>query len=205
MPTYQTNVPTGTVPLNQDYLNLQGNFQQLNIAYGVDHVPFSDTSGIPPGGISGMHTALHLVPQAAPAALTGYGQLFSTTVNSINNDQTLFFLTGGNRLLQLTRNFVPVANFNGYTFLPGGLMVQWGQVTGLGGAWPTTEQTLTYATANIAFPTAGYVVFTTFIGPTSGSSGDITINASNPTNFKWQFSGSSSASYGGFYWLAIGV
>ena len=143
MPTFQPNVPTGTVPLNQDYLNLQGNNQQLDIAYGRDHVPFSDTTGIVPPGISGMHKTMHMVPVSTVAsnppnnqpidgftATTDFGQLLSAQINDgINIDSALYFLTGGNRLQQLTRNFVPVSATNGFTFIPGGLILQWGSVS----------------------------------------------------------------------------
>ncbi len=138
--TYQPGIPTGSVPLNQDYVNLQTNFGQLNTQFLVDHVPLTSTSGTPPNGY---HTKIHMVPPSTPSsnppsnyppngytATAGYGQVFAPTTNDgINTDQTLFFLTGGNRLLQLTRNFVPVASANGYTFLPGGLILQWGTVT----------------------------------------------------------------------------
>lgn len=41
---YNPGVPTGTVDLNVDYLNLQGNFQQANIVYGTDHYPFDNAT-----------------------------------------------------------------------------------------------------------------------------------------------------------------
>jgi hypothetical protein len=44
MPVYQPGIPTGTVNLNVDYLNLQGNFQQANIVYGTDHYPFDNAT-----------------------------------------------------------------------------------------------------------------------------------------------------------------
>lgn len=211
--SYQPGIPTGTVGLNQDYLNIQGNFTALNSAFLQDHSPL--TGILPPVGTAGYHTAIHLVPQAAPAAVAGYGQLYSNTVNDgINTDQILFWITGtGNKNVQFTRNFAPKANTNGYTFLPGpagtgvnqgALIYQWGKVTGKSGAWPTSEQTLTFNTSNINFVNNCFGVWTTFIGPTSSSSGDITINSVSTLNFKWQFSGSSGASFDGFYWFAIG-
>ncbi len=139
---YQPNIPSGTVPLNQDYLNIKGNFQSLNTQFLVDHVPLTDTSGTPPNGY---HTVVHLVPFATnpptappnypvvagvngPTATVGYGQLFDVTVDDgINTDQALYYLSGGNRLTQFTRNFQPVASVTaGYSFLPGGLIIQWG-------------------------------------------------------------------------------
>ena len=209
---YQSNIPTGTVPFDQDYLNVQGNFQQLNVSYGVDHVPYSDTSGIPPSGISGMHTAIHLVPQAAPAALAGYGQLFDTTVNDgFSNDQSLYFLTGGNLLLQLTRNFLPSANTNGYTFIPGGLVLQWGIVNGTHGGDNHFNLgdtgTVTFATANKAFPSACLAVwtqpnYTTGNAPSGAATVSVASNFSK-TSFVWTFSSNSSA-YTSFLWFALG-
>ena len=164
MPTYNPNVPTGTVELDQDYLNLQANFQQLNIAYGVDHVPFSDTSGTFPSGITGIHTAIHLNPVSTTAtnppnnqpingytATLGYGQLFSAEINDgFSTDEALYYLTGSNKLIQLTRNVLPtaVSVTNGYTFLAGGIVLQWGFVAG---SSANTIPVL-FVTANINFP-----------------------------------------------------
>lgn len=44
MPSYQPNIPTGTVRLDVDYQNLQGNFEQANIVYGTDHYPFDNAT-----------------------------------------------------------------------------------------------------------------------------------------------------------------
>lgn len=196
MPTYQPGIPTGLVDLDVDYQNLQDNFQQLNIAYGVDHVPFSDTSGVPPGGISGMHTIIHLQSNAAPSAVATVGQLFNTNQNdNINTDTVLWFLTGGGRLLQLTRNFVPTLNTNGATFLPGGIILQWGTQ-----ALPGTGTT-NFLVRN----TAVYNVQTTLIGDSSSSNivSVIATTAGNPGKFTWNFTGSSS--YTSFFWMAIGI
>ena len=41
---YQPGIPTGAFNLDQDYLNVQGNFQQANIVYGTDHYPFNNAT-----------------------------------------------------------------------------------------------------------------------------------------------------------------
>lgn len=41
---YQKGIPTGIVNLDVDYLNIQGNFQQLNVVYGTDHYPFDNAT-----------------------------------------------------------------------------------------------------------------------------------------------------------------
>jgi hypothetical protein len=198
MPTYQPNIPTGLVPLDQDYLNLQGNFQQLNIAYGVDHVPFNDTSGVPPGGITGMHKNIHMIPQAAPAAISGIGQLFDTTNNDgYSNDQSLFFLTGGNQNIKFTRNFMPVTTANGATFLPGGLVLQYGSSTAVASSSSTT----------ITFPkpfiTAVYSVNCTVV-----TSDNSTIRFSilnNATLTEFVTTQTSTSKFTNLYWMAIGI
>ena len=113
MSTYQPNIPTGTVDLDIDYANLQGNFQQLDTQFGVDHIPFSNSSGTPPTGINGYHQYVHFNPFSttttnppnnypvvpgtnAPSATAGFGQLFSTQSNDgINTDEILWYLSGG--------------------------------------------------------------------------------------------------------------
>jgi len=138
MSTYQPNIPTGNVDLDIDYLNIQGNFQQLDTSFGVDHVTFSNVTPQ-----NGYHTSVHFnpisttatnppnnQPVVAPATVAGIGQLFSSQINDGNTvDTALYFLTGNGLLTQMTANIQPVLAQNGYTFLPGGLLMQWGIVT----------------------------------------------------------------------------
>lgn len=42
MSMYLPGIPTGTVNLDEDYLNLQHNFTQLNVTYGTDHYAYDD-------------------------------------------------------------------------------------------------------------------------------------------------------------------
>jgi len=44
MAVYQPGIPTGQVELDQDYVNIQGNFTQLNVVYGTDHYPFDNAT-----------------------------------------------------------------------------------------------------------------------------------------------------------------
>ncbi len=69
MPVYQPGIPTGTVNLDVDYLNLQGNFQQANIVYGQDHYPFDNAT--PNQGFHNLVTTPPVVnnpPDALPPA-----------------------------------------------------------------------------------------------------------------------------------------
>lgn len=212
MSAYQPGIPTGTVNLDVDYQNIQANFQQLDTTFAVDHVTFSNATAQ-----NGYHQSVHLNPVSttstnppnnqpvvSPVAVAGIGQLFSSEINDgINADSALYFLTGDNRLMQLTRNFVPVSASNGYTFFPGGLIVQWGQVTSTASSF----QTLTFATNNIAFPNNCFSVWTQPYGSSSvpGSQATVEIRKStiSATSFDWVFVTNSGA-YTGFFWIALG-
>lgn len=201
---YQPNIPTGSVPLNQDYLNIQGNFSSLNTSFGRDHQPLT-TATFPPDGY---HTWVHLVPFSttasnppnnqpvtAPAATAGYGQLFGAQINDgINTDQALYYLSGGNRLTQLTRNIQPLATATGYTFLPGGLIMQWGTATSGAGV-----------TFNVAakFTTLFSIQITPF------SAGGAQTITSAPQTFNVLSTGftvgNNSGNLFNYYWMAFGI
>lgn len=199
---YQPNIPTGTVPLDQDYLNVQGNFQQLDTSFGVDHFPFSNTTGN-----NGYHGAVHLSQQSVvPTPVSTSGEIYSKIATQIISDTALFYQTGTGINVQMTMNVLPLAGANGYTFLPGGLLMQWGVVTLGGGS--NQSGTVTFATSNIAFPTNVLNISLTLQSNT-GNSSDNTLSVSvtsapTGTGFNWKYNGTGSTNFPAFYWMAIG-
>lgn len=223
--TYLPNIPQPTDNLSVSQGNIQGNFAQSNTLFSIDHLPFTDASDE-----QGYHLLLHQGAGLAnpvsgptfrtktldngtldnfPGSISKVNQLFPanyTPVYMAGNgptDTQLFTKTGNGTVFQLTGNQISA---QGWAWI-GGLLLQWGQVTGLSGSWPTTQQTVTFKTrgaSNIQFPNNCYNVVTNFIGPTSSSTGEVIINSINATTFVWQFTGSASAAFAGFYWSAIG-
>lgn len=200
MPQYQPGVPSGTVNLDVDYQNIQDNFQQLNVAYGVDHVAFSDNSGVPTLGISGMHNIIHLRSNATPAALVNVGQFFNAVVNDgLDTDTILYYVTGKGKLIELTSNIQPVrTSNNGITFLPGGLILQWGQVT------TAVKNSITAVTLGTTFPNAFLSMQGTLSAGTSGAVITL-IPAAVPafSTFNYFINTNSSQTLN-FFWWAIG-
>ena len=80
--------------------------------------------------------------------------------------------TGANQIPDMTL-FAKLHSGNGYQKLPGGLIIQWGSITGtigqLSGVYP------------IAFPNAVFQVSVTLADKTAGISGGITLYAGNST------------------------
>lgn len=163
MPTYQPNIPTGSVPFNQDYANVQGNFQVANTSFGTDHYAFSDATVN-----NGYHKVIHMIatstvasnppnnfPIVPPALVTLSGELFVTQSNvGLAQDEILWWQSGGNKLAQMTVNINPVALTNGYTFIPGGLILQWGVIA----APVSGNNPVLFVTSNIDFPNACFNV-----------------------------------------------
>lgn len=202
--SYQPGIPTGLVNLDEDYQNIQGNFQALDTVFAVDHVQFSNATAQ-----KGYHTLIHFNPVSTtvtnapnnqpvsipPAVTAGYGQLFSAQINDgLATDEVLYWRSGNGRLTQLIRNTQPVASANGYTFLPGGLLIQWGNFN------PNSSINVTFP---IAFPSAVYNIQLT--GSASNNStfrNGVSTGTLTTTGFTWE--GTLSSNWKPIYWLAIG-
>lgn len=215
--TYQPGIPTGFVNLDLDYVNLRNNFLQINTTYATDHVPLTDASNK-----NGYHTDIHLVSTAnPPATVADVAQIYSNKNNDgISDDTSLYFLSGNGNRSQLTRNFQPIVGANGSTFLPGGIIYQWGVFSTGGGttAGMNNHQTGTilFATANINFSNNCYMVNLQLISqrprpagspgaPTDSSNNSLFVVRGSVSNlgFKWKYNGESD-DFNGFYWNAIG-
>ena len=195
IPTYTPGYPPDGSSLGQTKStirnNLDGTFQTL----GVDHV---NNNGQPGSNPAGYHTVIHVVPQASnPGTVSGFGQLFSKSINSVITDTALFWKTGTGLLQQLTMNFTPQANTNGFTFLPGGLILQWGVVSS-----PGSSGTVNFATSNMNFPNNCYNVSLTQRRDGSSSTQGMYLNGA-PTNTSFSYNGSSSSDTA-LFWTAIG-
>lgn len=214
MSAYQPGIPTGLVQLDFDYLNIKNNFGQLDTSFGIDHTAFSIGTNI------GYHKTIHQIPFALspgntyPAAVAGIGEIFTNQISQVNTDEALFYQSGGGKVAQLTVPMpIQIANF-GYTFIPGGLIFQWGFVAGTHGGNSHFNGgdtgSVTFATNNIAFPNKCINVWTsTYYSTTAPSSGSgfgqaqVDNDSLSTTGFNWTFITNSSA-YTFFSWYAIG-
>jgi len=234
MPVYQPNIPTGIVNLDQDYINIQGNFEQANVVFNVDHVPFDDVTNQ-----KGYHKSIHFnpisttttnapnnVPPVVPAAVPGYGQFFSVEMNDgYDTDNVLFWLTGDGKLNQLTANQRPVVNgFAGHTYLPGPgafatgqgssgtVQIQWGFVDGAGGLLVPGQTGIVNfvpAFANKLISVWTQLEYNNTTGtPGVRNAGTISVNQNSAfftkTSFQW-YAALDDSHYSGFLWIAIGT
>ena len=204
--SYQPLIPTGTVKLSVDYANIQGNFQSLDTIFNVDHVPYSNTTPQ-----KGFHKCVHLnavstvaVPLPLPVPVPLTGEIFSAQVNDgINTDEQLFFQSGDNGFLtNLTRNFQPLPIATGATFLPGGLILNWGKIT-LNKNPNLTTVTFTQPYLN---PASVFSITLSKISADNSTTGqEVRIVTGSVTATQFEVSQSSSSSANELYWMALGV
>ena len=200
IPTYNQGYPPDGSTLGQTKSTIRNNLDGTFLTLGTDHVNNNgQTSSGLSGKPAGYHNIIRSVPQATdPSAIDGYGQLYSKTINDITTDTALFWETGAGLIQQLTANVTPSNLANGYSFLPGGILVQWGNKNN-----PGTSGTITFSAANIAFPTAIFSIYLT-TQDTSTAAAGVVVDSTQPvttTQFNYVIK-SSSAEY--LYWFAIG-
>lgn len=198
---YTTNIPFANNPPSVDQPNMEINTNSIDGIIAVDHVGFNSNNG-------GYHTDIHMIPQGSdPAQITDIGQLYTKTVTfNGKTDAALFYRSGttlssSNSLTQITAPKGTSASANGYAFLPGGIVMQWGIIN----SPPMPSGTTTPLSFNINFPNNCFNIQMTLINDGSTTNAQvmsIRIGSVSTSGFSWNYTGGSA--YRGFYWVAIG-
>lgn len=191
--SFTPGIPASGQSLGSSRTQVQDNFSSLRSTLAANHV---DVNSANPG----LHTHADLLAQSAdPNPATGIVSHYSKLVSG--NTEWFFQRENTGPIIQMSNLAgTPSVGSSGRTFLPGGLILIWGQCN------YNTASSTTVTFQGSGFPTACLSVqLTPFVVP--GSS-PITLigNTFTTTTFAVQAkisSGSASASPGAFYW-AIG-
>lgn len=210
MTVFTPSIPAAGHTLATDQPLMLANFTYLNASLGVDHNVTENTSGTN----DGYHTDIHLIPQSAPSQIAGIGQLWAET---IDGDQELYYQSGNGIISQLTAaNITPSPNPNGYSYLPGGIIIQWGFKNGThsGGQHTFSAGDSGSITFPIPFTSAVFTInanlsynSTTAGTPSSGSGEVVAFDTSTLSSLTGAtyFIAGSGGSYTRFFWTAIGI
>jgi hypothetical protein len=204
--SYNGTIPNPPDDPANDVAQMQTNASSIASLIAIDHIGFNIANG-------GYHNVIHFQNQTGgdPATIAGFGQEYTKTANS---DQQLFYKSGGGVVTQLTGPNSPVAADYGYTWLPGGILLQWGYVFGTHGSSAHFNGgdtgTVTFSSANIKFPNNLFGVWanpfynsnTTSV-PSSQATIAVDYYTASATSFNWAFI-TSSSQYTAFFWVAIG-
>lgn len=203
--TYTTNIPVATHTPAQDQGNMQVNCTSVNQIIGTDHLTFGTATG---ALVDGMHTVVHMQTRLSdPPLVAGTGEIYTkeVTFNSVT-ESALFFESDLGTVIQLTGASNTLASSKGYTTLPGGIIIQWGNKSGLSGTQ--------HVFGNVNFPVPFLAnVFQILITPISidqtvTTQSTISVSASPAatlTTFAWNYvKASPGTDYVAFSWIAIG-
>lgn len=203
--TYNRDIPDTPNNPSNDQPDMQVNTNSTDDLINVEHYSFNQNEG-------GKHKYIRMPDDVNPGGVTGASELL--LYNGLDAVHNFFFVPPNTAVpggaIQLTRNEAPVAANNGYSWMPGGILVQWGRNTAVSGgsfASGAAFGTITFAALNIAFTTSCFTVFTipfyTVAQPNGAGSVNVDNASLSSTSFNWRFN-SNSGSYTGFYWVAIG-
>ena len=212
--TFNPNIPRPTDLLSNSQGDLLANNTNLNAIFARNHIALNVATN------KGKHTFIEMpasagIPTPVPGLIAGEGTLYTKTATSITN---LFYTAdAGAKQYQLTRaidaSFALFAtntayvsspvNSNtvsgGWSFLPGGMLFQYGIVTINGSPGATA---VTYP---VAFASPAYMLQVTAITSSSGGDQTAAIRVSQGSNTGFNINSSSTGTVTGFNWMAVGV
>lgn len=198
--SYNNDIPDAPNNPSNDQPKMKVNTNSIDSIIDVDHYSFETNS-------DGWHKQVTL-PQlgAAPTTVVGQLALYSKAVNPLGSTG-LFMIRQGvaGTEVQLTSAKItaPVALTNGYTFLPGDILIQWGS-TAISAAGSFT--TVLFATSNVNFPNNCFNVVLTMINNqgASPSANSVFVKSGSVSTTGFQITNTSSSATQSAYWVAIG-
>lgn len=187
--TYTTNIPNPTNSPSTDVPNMQTNTNSINTIWQADHFTFADSN-------PGTHKQVTLTVEAAPSLPAGTGgAMYASTING-NAWPVWVNALGSTAML----SSISQPTSNGYTSLPGQIIVQWGTTTASG----TGTRNVLFATSNIDFPNNCFQVFAQTQITTITNAIAWSVSNISKTGFSLGTNPLSTPSGTSFSWFAIG-
>lgn len=186
--TYDPNIPSGTDLISVSQGQIQQNFQAINTAWNVNHEEFNLAN-------AGKHPFVEFPIQSAdPGGAVSEWTLFSKTNVAGNNE--LFYKRDNEATAYQLSGTNPTRATKGTTFLPGGLLLQWG-------AEATVADNQVY-TFNVAFTAAPYSISLTGVRSNTQSR-SLWVSSGSVTTSQFAIrTDSGGAALTPVYWMAIG-
>jgi len=204
IPTYIEGFPQDGSSLGNTRVQIRNNLDGTFETLAVDHI---DNNGNPGGKPPGYHNVIHFQDQGTlpttPPTVSGVTQLYTNT-DTHSIQQVIFETTAGNYYQQTTMLDAFRARFGtngggsgrGWTYLPGGLIMNYGFTS-----VQSSPITVTFSTLGLpTFSNTNYIINTT---PYGGLTPQFNVSVIDGDSFRILYLVSSGSS--GFYWTAIGI
>lgn len=200
IPGFTQGYPPDGSSLGETKATIRDNLDGSFLVFSVDHQDQNETGAGSHAKVSLKNTTGTITPTLPPGIFgAGYETLYSQPAGSppLGPTGDLFMSRGGGAGIRLTGPGVPTASQNGYTFLPGGILLQWGFVA------VTSSSTVT---VNFS-PNFPNNCFNVQLTRTRASSNPGDTNSTwvitTPSTSSFQIKNNDGHSWG-YYWLAIG-
>lgn len=190
---YSTTVPQAAQRINETQPIIANNFAVIQTAFSVNHTAMTDAAG------QGFHNFLTMPEQVgAPGTVANQGAIYAA-VGATSNATELYFERESSSA-QIPMTETRTVGGNGWTYLPSGLMIQYGQFST---TWATgTNQTVTFPRN---FPATCYSVILTPLRDAATHSDVVELRTITNANFTVSSSAVSVATDFFVQWIAIGV
>ena len=185
--TYLPGIPSAGDIQSVSQGQFQTNFQQLENVFDNDHYAW-DYATV---ALRGFHLQVTL-PQAAADPTTAASQVALYSKSDGTNPQLFYRRQSAGTAIQMTSNTDPSASGNGYSFLPGRILIQWG-LAGISGS----TNPVTFSTAFSGTPWS--IVATPY-----NNNGNVTLATQNFSSSSFTIYSSSSTAHLSASWVAIG-
>lgn len=208
---YNPNIPQPSDLLSQSQSDLLNNFMAIQTLIDVNHVDFADATN------QGKHKWVTFPLQGAiPPAGSGFASgelgLYNATSSLTTQNELYINKTNQATVVQvattasiLSSNSAPAQNSFGWTMLPSGIVLKWGNFSGFTGL-----NAVTLTTSAADGPTLNQIL-SVMLTPYAVSAGDVNFavrlaNIVSPTQFNVYISSrtAAGAGTGGFQYLVIG-
>lgn len=182
MATYTANIPVVGQSLGNSRPTINSNFSAIQTTFDANHVDFNSPN-------PGFHTHVDLLEQGSdPNPPIDACSHYSKAVAGVT--EWFFQRENSGAVIQMSKG-TPTVSANGYTFLPGGVLFQWGTATASIGSASVTFP--------LTFPGALFSITIGVVGGSNSASG-VVIFASSTAGF----TASTQVSNRQFYWMALG-
>jgi hypothetical protein len=189
--TYNPSIPNAGDLISDSQSQIKTNFSQMNTVFGNNHVPPTDGTA----ANRGKHNLCTLIEQPSDqVTAASEGVIYTKDYNGSTN---LFWRPESNgTAVLLTNNLTPTAATNGYTFLPGRLVIQWGTQN-------IPSQTNTVIVFNVPFASPAYNIQLSHSRATGGSPQSVWVVTGTLTNSQMTVY-STTTNTNPVFWMAIG-
>jgi len=185
--TFQPTIPKSTDLISVSQGDILNNFTAIGTSFDVNHIDFNAAG-------AGKHKFVEMPNQAGdPAGAATEGTIYT----KVATQTELFFRRDAGTVVQMTNGTPNIVGPNGTTFLPGGVILKWGQFNMAGGV---TSQAVVFIGT---FVGGVHSIVLTQTSSNSGNEAGINVGTITTGGFT-AFRGATPASNLTYFYFAIG-